>query len=188
MNQCEDISYRYKEKIYEANPLQQEILRKIKSLPRKHLHYMVGQQSDTRPNINLNQMKSAIKRAVKKYVKESNYPYRQELDSKMVQYLCVFETTKEFNGFLYNEEVLEDTPKMGLHFHLFVTNPDNYSGFCFNTLSYYILHELSGFPKRSDCISKFDYRKLGGLNDHFILYHAKQFYQRPSRTMLMTNI
>jgi len=102
MNQCDDISYRYKDKVYLANPLQQEILRKIKSLPRKHLHYMVGQQSDTRSNISLSQMKSAIKRAVKKYENESNYPYRKELDNALVQYVCVFETTKEFNGFLYN--------------------------------------------------------------------------------------
>ena len=188
MNQCKDISYRYKDKIYHLNPLQQTVFKSIKSLPRKHLHYIVAQQSKSRPNLSLKQMKTSIRRAVRGYIRESNYPYRPELDNLLVQYLCVFETTKKFHQFICSDDVAEKTPYVGLHFHLFITSPDNYPWVCFNNLSCRILKELSRFPKKAGCISNYDYRKLNTLENEFVLYHTKQLYKRPSREMILTNV
>lgn len=187
MNHCKDKSYQYKGKTYRINPFQQSLFKKIKSLPRKHLHYIVIQQSNHRPNINLKQMQSAIRRAVREYVDETNYPYRPELKNLLVKYVCVFETSKEFHESLFSNDIVEVLPPMGLHLHLFITSPDHCSWICFNTLSYRILHELGGLPNRGSCISKYDYKKLNVFDDGFILYHTKQFYERPSKEMVIAN-
>lgn len=187
MTNCKYKSYRYGEKIYRANKHQIEVLNQVRRLPRKHLHYIVAQQADNRPNINLKQMKNAIKRAVRGYVKESNYPYSPALDNLLVQYLCVFETTKEFH-LSHCEQRLNEDFYLGLHCHIFLTSPDNYPWVCFTTLAHRIFHELTDYPKRGDCLKKYDTVEVDKLNDPFILYHTKQLYQRPSREMILTNV
>ncbi len=179
-------SYRYKDKVYHINPFQISVLKEIKSLPKKHLHYVVGQQSLTHSNINLRQMKSLIKRGIREYISQLNYPYKRNFNP--IKYYCVFETDKKFNDSQYtNEDVSEDF-NLGLHFHLFITSDDNFSCISFPTLIHGIFHHLSSIKGRQQCISKYDYVRINQLNDPFILYHTKQFYQRPTHEMVMIDI
>jgi hypothetical protein len=159
----------------------------IKSLPRKNLHYITAQQSDNHPNLTLPQMKKAIKQAVKRYIKEANLNYYSGLENELVRFYCVFETKKEFSLSQRSAKTLNDEVNMGLHFHLFISCPDNYPWICFTYLSYQILRELSSFPKKQRCISKYGYFEIEDLEETFVQYHTKQ-QDIFSREMIMTSI
>ena len=178
-------SYRYKDKVYNMNPFQIEVLKQVKLLPKKHLHYVVGQQSLTHTNINLRQMKTSIRSGVRNHVTQLNYPYNPNFNR--VKYYCVFETDKDFNSSQYTHEEVSEDFNLCLHFHLFITSDDNYPFVSFPTLIHGIFHNLSSFKGRQQCLSKFDYIKINQLNDPFILYHTKQFYKRPSHEMILKN-
>lgn len=179
-------SYRYKDKVYHINPFQVNVLKQVRSLPRKYLHYVVGQQSLKHTNINLRQMKSLIKRGIRKYISHLNYPYNPNYNK--IKYYCVFETDKDFNNSQYTSNEVSEDFNLCLHFHLFITCDDNYSLVSFETLIHSIFHELTSIPGRQQCLSKYDYVKINQLNDPFILYHTKQFYQRPSTEMVMKRL
>ena len=61
----------YKERTYYIKPHQLKILEEIKSLPRKRLHYVTGQQSDLHPNLTLREMKNLIRRGLRRYFQET---------------------------------------------------------------------------------------------------------------------
>lgn len=63
---------------------------------------------------------------------------------------------------------------MGLHFHLFISCPDNYPWICFKSLSYQILRELSSLLKKKRCISKYGYFEIYDLEENFVQYHTKK--------------
>lgn len=109
------------------------------------------------------------------------------LENRLVKFYCIFETTKEFNLNIQNKSS-EDLPHMGLHFHLFISCPDNYSWFCFDALIYQILFELTSLPKKRCCISKYGYYKINDLDKRFSSYHTKQFKESPSFEMIMKQL
>lgn len=159
---------------YELNEFQKKMISDIKSLPRKNLNYITAQQSDKHPNLTLPQMKKAIKQAVKRYIQEANLNYYSGLENELVKFYCVFETKKEFSLSQRSEKITNDEVSLGLHFHLFITCPDSYPWICFTSLSYQILRELSSFPKKKKCISKYGYFEIDKLEEDFVQYHTKQ--------------
>lgn len=133
---------------YELNEFQKKMISDIKSLPRKNLHYITAQQSDKHPNLTLPEMKKLIRRAIRRYIQEANLNYYSGLENELVKFYCVFETKKEFSLSQRSEKITNDEVSLGLHFHLFITCPDNYPWICFTSLSYQILRELSSLPKK----------------------------------------
>lgn len=172
---------------YELNEFQKKMISDIKSLPRKNLHYITAQQSDKHLNLTLPQMKKAIRQAIRRYIKEANLNYYSGLENELVKFYCVFETKKEFSLSQRSAKTLTDEVNMGLHFHLFISCPDNYPWICFTSLSYQILRELSSFPKKQRCISKYGYFEIEDLEEDFVQYHTKQ-QDIFSREMIMTSI
>jgi hypothetical protein len=172
---------------YELNEFQKKMISDIKSLPRKNLHYITAQQSDKHPNLTLPEMKKLIRRAIRRYIQEANLNYYSGLENELVKFYCVFETKKEFSLSQRSEKITNDEVSLGLHFHLFITCPDNYPWICFTSLSYQILRELSSLPKKKKCISKYGYFKIEDLNENFVQYHTKQ-QALTNREMTETNL
>src|ERR1700759_2996639 len=54
-------TYEYEQRSYEISPSQLKILNSIKSLPKKNIHYLVGQQSKEHRNLTLKEMKKLIR-------------------------------------------------------------------------------------------------------------------------------
>lgn len=171
---------------YELNEFQKKMISDIKSLPRKNLHYITAQQSDKHLNLTLPQMKKAIRQAIRRYIRETNLNYYSGLENELVKFYCVFETKKEFSLSQRSAKTLNDEVNMGLHFHLFISCPDNYPWICFTSLSYQILRELSSFPKKQRCISKYGYFEIEALDENFVQYHTKQ-QDYVQREMIMRN-
>lgn len=178
----------YKQRTYSINPYQLKILNEVKSLPKKHLHYLVVQQSNTNYNLTLKEIRKLIRSGLKRYFQETLIPYQNGIENELVKFLCVFETTKDFFHSQHQNIIVNEDIEMGIHFHLFITSPDNYSWLSFPNLFHTIFNELTHLPHKNKCISKFDYTKLNELDENFILYHTKQFMYRPSIEMVMTNI
>lgn len=177
----------YELRTYEINPHQLKILKEIKSLPRKRLHYVVGQQSSDHPNLTLPEIKKLIRRGLRQYIQETTLNYHQGLENHLVKFYCVFETKKDFSQSQY-ENTLRENVKMGIHFHLFLTSPDDYPWISFPSLIHTIFNELTSIKHKRFCLSKYDYDKINELDDNFILYHTKQFMFRPSVEMVMKNL
>jgi len=171
---------------YELNDFQQKMICEIKSLPQKHLHYITAQQSNTYPNLTLKELKKLIKRGIRRYIQNLEPLCAKGKENELVKFYCVFETTKEFNLNITNKS-LEDFPFMGLHFHLFVSCPDNYTWLCFHSLTYQIFHELTSTNNKKYCLSEYGYKKINHLEDRFISYHTKQFTTYPSLEMILKN-
>lgn len=146
----------------------------IKSLPRKNLHYFTAQQSDKHINLTLPEMKKLIKRAIRRYIQEVNINYYQGLENELMKFYCIFETKREFSLSQRSSKITSDEVSMGLHFHLFISCPNNYNWICFNSLSYQILTELTSIKHKKQCISEFGYKKIDYLDDNFVQYHTKQ--------------
>ncbi|MCE2972507.1 MAG: hypothetical protein LW852_03595 [Sediminibacterium sp.] len=180
-------TYTYEERTYEISSPQFKILKYIKSLPNKHLHYVVGQQSNKHRNLTLKELKICIRRGIYNYFKNDPYVRRENID-KLIQYFCVFETTKGFFLSQHENKIVSEDIEMGLHFHLFITSPDNYPWVSFTNLIHGIFCELTYLPHNHRCIRKYDYTKLITLPENFILYHTKQFMYNPSNEMIMTNL
>jgi hypothetical protein len=158
----------------------------IKSLPKKHLHYITAQQSNQYQNLTLKELKKLIKRGIRRYIQELEPNYYPSKENELVKFYCVFETTKEFNLNLKNES-LDDLPFMGLHFHLFISCPDNYNWISFEKLIFQIFYELTSIKQKQSCISKYGHFKIENLEDRFIDYHTKQFTTNPSLEMVLKN-
>jgi hypothetical protein len=180
-------TYTYEERTYEISPPQLKILNYIKSLPKKHLHYVVGQQSKKHRNLTLKELKLCIKRGIYNYFKNDPYVRKESID-KLIQYFCVFETTKGFFLSQHENKIVTEDIEMGLHFHLFITSSEVYPWIGFSNLIHNIYCEITHLPQNHRSIKKYDYMKLNSLPENFILYHTKQFMSYPSNEMIMTNI
>jgi hypothetical protein len=183
-----NLSYRHNDKVYSINPFQQEVFKQVKSLPQKRLHYLVGQQSSDpdRPNLNLKELKYLISRGIMKYVRETSLSYYRGLENEEVKFYCVFETDQTFNETQSRVELIDQSFYLGLHFHLFISSP--LSWFDFEGLIHTLFLELTSIPSKKLCLSKYDYKRIERLEDPFVLYHTKQFYLRPTRELVHTNL
>lgn len=103
-----------------------------------------------------------------------------------MKFYCVFETTKEFNLNLKSVS-LDNIPFMGLHFHLFISCPDNYKWISFQNLIFQIFYELTSIKHKQSCISEYGYFKIENLEERFLQYHTKQFNINPSSEMVLKN-
>ena len=180
-------SYNYNGTTYSMNPIQVELLEQIQSLPRKHLHYVVGQQGYDRPNLTLKELKKSIRRGLTGYQRTLDYTFNPKKDNPLVKCICVFETDKEFHLTQMNRTVSENF-NLGLHFHLFLTSQNNYPWISFESLIHHLFVELTSNPKKSACLSKYDYVRTSDIQDPFILYHTKQLHKVPSREMIYSNL
>jgi hypothetical protein len=174
---------KYKLRTYEINPYQLKILNVVKSLPRRNLHYVTGQQSDKHLNLTLPEMKKLIRRGIRRYFQETSLHYHQGLENEEVKFFCVFETKKDFFHSQHQNNVIDVEVDMGLHFHLFISPIKDWVSI--PTLIHTIFTELTSIRHKSLCISKYDYVRIKDLDDNFILYHTKQFMYRPSSEMIM---
>jgi hypothetical protein len=184
MNYTKRNSYNYKGTTYSMNPIQEEVLEKVRSLPRKHLHYVVGQQGYDRPNLTLKELKKSIRRGLVNYQRTLDYRFNPKTDNPLVKCFCVFETDKDFHLTQMND-VVEQNFNLGLHFHLFITTSDDYHWVCFPSLAHHLFEEISSYSTKRNCISKYDYVRVSELTDPFILYHTKQLHRIPSREMIL---
>ena len=170
----------------DLNEFQIKMINDIKSLPRKNLHYITAQQSNQYSNLTLKELKKLIKRGVRRYIQELEPNYYPNKENELVKFYCVFETTKEFNLNLKNES-LDDIPFMGLHFHLFISCPDNYKWICFQSLIFQIFYELTSLKHKQSCISEYGHFKIDNLEERFLQYHTKQFNVISSFEMILRN-
>ena len=177
----------YKLRTYEINPYQLKILNEIKSLPQKRLHYLVVQQSSFQKNLTLRELKKLIRRGIRRYFENVEVHYRKGLENRLVKFFCVFETKKNFFLSQHQNSIVDEVIDMGIHFHLFITSPDNYSWVSFPSLFHQIFMELTSLNHKKFCISKFDYAMIENLDENFILYHTKQFMYKDSVEMVMKN-
>lgn len=170
----------------DLNEFQIKMINDIKSLPKKNLHYITAQQSNQYSNLTLKELKKLIKRGIRRYIQELEPNYYPNKENELVKFYCVFETTKEFNLNLKNES-LDDIPFMGLHFHLFISCPDNYNWISFENLIFQIFYELTSIKQKQNCISKYGHFKIENLEDRFLDYHTKQFTNYHSLEMVLKN-
>jgi hypothetical protein len=190
------------------NPFQQEVYLKIHSLTNKDLHYITLQQNSTRKksNLNLKELKNFIRRGIRKYFIENHPDYHPNIENELVKYFCVFETNQYFNYNQWNEYILSDRLYLGLHFHLFLSCPDHFEWFSIQKLSERIKWELRSLKHKRDCISEYELTTLKMISESqsekefseeqsvltnytkdFIRYHTKQFCERPSNEMILSN-
>lgn len=170
----------------DLNEFQIKMINDIKSLPKKNLHYITAQQSNQYSNLTLKELKKLIKRGVRRYIQELEPNYYPNKENELVKFYCVFETTKEFNLNLKNES-LDDIPFMGLHFHLFISCPDNYKWISFQNLIFQIFYELTSLKHKQSCISEYGHFKIEKIEERFLQYHTKQFSVNPSLEMILRN-
>lgn len=170
----------------DLNEFQIKMINDIKSLPKKNLHYITAQQSNQYSNLTLKELKKLIKRGVRRYIQELEPNYYPNKENELVKFYCVFETTKEFNLNLKNES-LDDIPFMGLHFHLFISCPDNYKWISFQNLIFQIFYELTSIKLKQNCIKEYGHFKIEKLEERFLQYHTKQFNINPSSEMILRN-
>lgn len=170
----------------DLNDFQIKMINDIKSLPKKNLHYITAQQSNQYSNLTLKELKKLIKRGIRRYIQELEPNYYPNKENELVKFYCVFETTKEFNLNLKNES-LDDISFMGLHFHLFISCPDDYQWISFQNLIFQIFYELTSIKHKQSCISEYGYFKIENLEERFLQYHTKQFNINPSSEMVLKN-
>jgi len=191
MNETLNSSYNYQGKTYSINPFQKKVFSEIKSLSQKNntLYYVLGKQNPNSKggNLNLKQMKNFIKRGIRRYFQRYSPMYHQGLENEMVKFYCVFETNKDFNQSQKESVLFDEGFYLGLHFHLFISISQPPNWFSFGLLFNSICSELTSLSYRRDCFSHLDCEKIENLDEYFILYHTKQFFDRPSPEMVMKN-
>ena len=175
-------------KLYELNDFQINMKDSIKSIPKKHLYYITGQQSKQYSNLTLKELKKLIRKGIRQYIQDIEPLYSKEQINELVKFYCVFETKKSFNLSLHNLNLINDDPNMGLHFHLFISCPNNYNWISFELLSFYIFNSLTSIKHKSNCLSEYGSYKIKSLEDNFINYHTKQFVKYPSLEMILSNL
>lgn len=178
-------TYTYEGRTYFINPNQLKILRKIQSLPQRNLHYLVGQQSNKKRNLTLNELKLFIRMGIERYCERQSIYYKNGDQDKLIKYFCVFETTGDFFHSQHENKIVDENIQMGIHFHLFFSSHDN--TISFPSLIHYIFVELTKLEHKEGSISKYDYKRIKNLDENFVLYHTKQFMYRPSKEMIMFN-
>jgi len=175
-------------KLYELNDFQINMKDNIKSLPKKHLFYITGQQSNQYSNLTLKELKNLIRKGIRQYIQSIEPLYSKEKVNELVKFYCVFETKKSFNLSLHNLNLINEDAHMGLHFHIFLSCPNNYIWISFELLSYYIFNSLTSLKHKSKCLSEYGCFKIKSLEDDFVNYHTKQFYKYPSSEMILSNL
>lgn len=208
INTLPNKTFRYQNKTYVLNPFQQEVCMKIQSLTDRDIHYITLQQNSTRKknNLNLKELKNFIRRGIRKYFMENHPHYHPNIDNELVKYFCVFETNQYFNHNQFNQYIFSDRLYLGLHFHLFLSCPDHLDWFSIKDLSDRIKWELRSLKHKRDCISEYELTTLKVISDSqsekesgeeqsvltdytvdFIRYHTKQFFERPSKELTLSN-
>ena len=208
INTLPNKTFIYQNKTYVLNPFQQEVSQKIHSLTNQDLHYITLQQNSTRKksNLNLKELKNFIRRGIRKYFIENHPSYYPNIENELVKYFCVFETNQYFNLNQWNDFLTSDRLYLGLHFHLFLSCPDHLDWFSIQDLSKRIKWELRSLKHKRDCISEYelttlkvkssnasekevsdDQSVIKSYTSDFVRYHTKQFFERPSREMILTN-
>ena len=173
---------------FELNSFQTNMIKEIKSLPQRKLHYLTAQQSNKYLNLTLPEMKKLIRRGLRRYIQQIEPIYYKGLENELVKFYCVFETKKEFSQSQQKNGLVCEDPSLGLHFHLFLSSPDSYSWVCFDALIFSIFCELTSLSHKKNAISQYGYFKIDKLNEDFIQYHTKQFIKYQSNEMIYKNI
>jgi hypothetical protein len=179
-------SYNYNGTTYILNPLQQEVEKKITSLPRKNLHYVVANQSYKHRNLTLKQLKKLIRRSLVNYQREIEPEYNPIRDAPLVKCICVFETSKDLNQTQMNSTVSQHI-QLCLHFHIFLSCSDSCTNVNFSHVDREIQHQLVRMRGKKKCIYKYNFVRTTELEDLFTKYHVKQLSNVPSREMIYTN-
>lgn len=91
-------------------------------------------------------MKLCIKRGIYNYFKNDPYVVKENID-KLIQYFCVFETTKGFFLSQHENKIVTEDIEMGLHFHLFITNSEGYPWIGFPNIIHNIYCEITHLPQ-----------------------------------------
>lgn len=148
---------------YEIQPFQHRIIQEIQTLPPRIYNYVI-QQSPNKLNLTLPQLKRSIYRSVRRFIKDfQGYNYKIGQENELIKYYCFFETIKNFNQSQNNNNLLDETLNMGLHFHLFVSSKDprislsNYTHYLFEELT---RKRLVGMYSRITRPDVFQYRYL----------------------------
>ena len=165
---------------YEIQPFQHRIIQEIQTLPPQIYNYVI-QQSPNKLNLTLPQLKRSIYRSVRRFIKDfQGYNYKIGQENELIKYYCFFETIKNFNQSQNNNNVLDETLNMGLHFHLFISSKD--PRISLSNYTHYLFEELTSFPRKKTTISQtqFEYRVYPKLEQDFILYHTKQYKDYPN--------
>jgi hypothetical protein len=171
---------------YPIRPHQQRMIDDVKKLSPKRLFYVVIQQNRAEMNFTLPELKKHLQYSIKRYVKDFfSIEYRTRLEKELIQYVCFFETTKEFNQSLYQEKV-RDGIYEGFHFHLFISSRSGEVHI--PQLIHYLFWSLTSQVLKAKALNKFDYRRVDNLDDHFIQYHTKQHYHKEVTEMFMRNL
>lgn len=132
------------------------MIKEIKSLPQRKLHYLTAQQSNKFLNLTLPELKKLIRKGLRKYIQQIEPTYYKGLENKLVKFYCVFETKKEFSLSQQKNEIVSEDPSLGLHFHLFLSSPDNYSWVCFDALIFSIFYELTSIMHKPGKLTTHD--------------------------------
>jgi hypothetical protein len=175
-------------RLYELNDFQNNMKANIKSLPIKHLHYVTAQQSNKYSNLTLKELKKLIRKGIRQYIQQIEPSYSKGCENALVKFYCVFETKKSFSLSQHLNNLHFDDPKMGLHFHLFLSCPDSYNWISFDSLIFHIFDSLTSIPHKKSCLSEYGYFKIDELKDDFLNYHTKQFVKVPSSEMIYSNL
>jgi hypothetical protein len=175
-------------RLYELNDFQNTMKDKIKSLPKKHLHYLTAQQSNKYLNLTLNELKKLIRKGIRQYIQQVEPTYTSDIEKSLVRFYCVFETKKSFSLSQQKTNIHFEDSNMGIHLHLFLSCPDNYNWISFDSLIYHIFDALTSIKHKKTCISEYGYFKIDNLEDEFLNYHTKQFFKNPSLEMIYSNI
>lgn len=178
-------SYNYNGVTYQLNELQQEILDKLKSLPKENLHYLVVQQSYDGPNLSRNQLENVIRQTLNYCQRQYNGSYNPKQDIPFIRCVCLFEIDKELHLTQMNYSVIQKV-ELGLHFHLFLSSSNLYD-VNYELVDKSIKHRLNTVPGKRECIDKYDFVKASKFTEGFLAYHVKQHWKNPSREMFYAN-
>ena len=171
---------------YPIQPQQKELLNEVKKLDLRRLHYLVIQQDRKQENLTLKELKKHIRRGIKLYVQDLiGYQYKCGIENKIIEYVCFFETSKEFFWSQNTNSVVDENIEMNLHFHLFISS--NKSFVHIPQLIQYIIHQLISQRNKLRSTKLIDYLKLESLEDDFVLYHTKQLMYREHNSFIMKN-
>ena len=158
----------------------------VKKLSQKRLYYVVIQQNSSETNFTLTELKKHLQYSIKKYIRDFfSLEYRYGLEKELIQYVCFFETTKEYNQSIFNNNMSKEI-YIGFHFHLFITSKS--SEVYIPQLIHYIFWSLSSQKNKLNSLKKFDYYKIKALDDLFIQYHTKQHFYTEIPEMVLKNL
>jgi hypothetical protein len=171
---------------YPILPHQIELLNEVKGLDLRRLHYLVIQQDRKQANLTLNELKKHIKRGIKLYVRDLlGSQYKYGIENKIIEYVCFFETSKEFFWSQNINSIVDEDIEMNLHFHLFISSTKSFVHI--PQLINYIIHRLTSQRNKLRSTKLIDYVKMEKIEDDFVLYHTKQMMYRKNKSFYLSN-